>query len=362
MQPDLPTAEFRLHFLASVGLSRCNEPISGDADAMAIRREYHRAGHEEVRLAKLAGRGETRQMKTTLNHLPVGKRQELDHVVDAIRDEFGKAIANRRADVLKAGQILKIVLYGSYARGDWVEDPVGRYFSDFDLLIVVNDERLTDVLEFWEGAEKRLRNDLASGSALRTPTDFIVHSLDDVNDQLAHGRYFFADIVREGVMLFEEPGHPFAATVALPKEAALKEAEKFYREHFTAAQQFMRQAQHAIDDAAPKIAAFDLHQAAEHFYNAVLLVGTLYTPKSHNLVRLRNAAEPIDDRLGTVWPTETKFQKRCFELLRSAYVKARYSEHYRVTPEELAWMMERLTVLQVAVEAVCTARIATLRS
>jgi len=168
--------------------------------------------------------------------------------------------------------------------------------------------------------------------------------------------------VREGVVLFEEPDHPFVEPQPLPSDAALKEAEKFYREHFTAGQQFLRQAQHAINDEAPKIAAFDLHQAAEHFYNAVLLVATLYTPKSHNLVRLRNAAEPIDPQLTDVWPTETKFQKRCFELLRAAYVKARYSEHYRVTAEELEWMQERLQVLQNVVEAICLDRLDKLRA
>jgi hypothetical protein len=28
----------------------------------------------------------------------------------------------------------------------------------------------------------------------------------------------------------------------------------------------------------------------------------------------------MDPRLGKVWPIETKFQKRCFELLRAAYL------------------------------------------
>lgn len=193
---------------------------------MVIRREYSRAGREELRLAKRGGNGKTRGMKTSLEHLPLGKRRELEHVVGVIKDEFGKAIANRRAEGVKDGRILKVVLYGSYARGDWVEDPVGRYFSDFDLLVVVSDEKLTDVLEFWEGAEKRLRTDLASGANLRTPADLIIHSLDDVNNALAQGRYFFADIVREGVVLFEEPDHPFVDPQPLPSEAALKEADR----------------------------------------------------------------------------------------------------------------------------------------
>ena len=90
---------------------------------MVIRREYHRAGREELRLAKRGGNSKTRRMKTSLDHLPLGKRRELEHVVQVIQDAFRKAIANRRADGVKDGQILKIILYGSYARGDWVEDP-----------------------------------------------------------------------------------------------------------------------------------------------------------------------------------------------------------------------------------------------
>lgn len=324
---------------------------------MAIRREFHRAGREEQRLAKRGGKSKTRGMKTSLDHLPAGKRRELAHVVSVIQDEFGKAIANRRADGVKDGRILKIILYGSHARGDWVEDPVGRYFSDFDLLVVVSDEKLTDVLEFWEAAETRLRVDLASGAHLRTPADLIIHSLDDVNDQLTQGRYFFVDIVREGVVLFEEPDHAFVDPQPLASDAALKEAQRFFQEHFVGGQQFLRQAEHAIQDEAPKVAAFDLHQAAEHLYNAVLLVATQYTPKTHNLVRLRNAVEPIDPRLAEVWPTATKFEKRCFELLRAAYVKARYSEHYRVTAEELGWLMGRLELLRDIVQAICRERL-----
>lgn len=91
-------------------------------------------------------------MKTSLDHLPPRKQAELRQVVETVRAAFEEATATRRADRLKHGKILKISLYGSYARGDWVHDPVGRYFSDFDLLIVVDHEDLTD-REFWHEAE-----------------------------------------------------------------------------------------------------------------------------------------------------------------------------------------------------------------
>lgn len=69
-------------------------------------------------------------MRTTIDHLPEGKRRELAHIVQALRDGFAWATERRSQPHLQRGRLLKIILFGSYARGDWVEDPVGRYYSD----------------------------------------------------------------------------------------------------------------------------------------------------------------------------------------------------------------------------------------
>lgn len=322
-----------------------------------LRHDHNRVALAERTLARQRRAGDTGLMGKGLDHLPAGKRRELAFVTDLLREEFAKALSTRQSKALKAGEILQICLFGSYARGDWVDDPVGRYYSDYDLLVVVNDERLTDVLEFWDEAEKRLLAELSAGTHLRTPVNFIVHSLADVNAQLERGRYFFADIAREGIPLFEVPGHPFVEPHELSPATALEEAQGYYEDWSATGRQFLNQARHAIDDGAPKIAAFDLHQAAEHLYNCLLLVLTMWTPKSHNLVRLRGLAEPLDPRLASVWPTETKFQRRCFELLRAAYVKARYSRQYKVTAEELAWIRDRVEALQALVLEICRGRI-----
>jgi predicted nucleotidyltransferase/HEPN domain-containing protein len=296
-------------------------------------------------------------MSKSLDHLPAGKRRELEFVVDVLTEEFAKVLSTRQSKTLKAGEILKIILFGSYARGDWVEDPVGRYFSDYDLLVVVNHEKLTDVLEFWEPAEKRLLAELSAGQRLRTPVNFIVHSLDDVNEQLSRGRYFFVDIARDGIALFEAPDHPFVEPQPLASATALEEAQGYFGEWSGSADDFFEQAKHALWRGRPKIAAFELHQTTEHLYNCLLLVLTLYTPKSHNLIRLRGLAEPLDPRLAAVWPAETKFERRAFELLRAAYVKARYSRHFNISGEELVWLQERVAVLQALVGEICKARI-----
>ncbi|WP_295216117.1 HEPN domain-containing protein [uncultured Brevundimonas sp.] len=298
-------------------------------------------------------------MKRPLRKLPAAKQRELARAVEIIEDGFAQAIATRRADRLKNGRILKIILFGSYARGDWVHDPIGRYFSDFDLLIVVDHDDLTD-FEFWEDVEKRLLAELAGG-LMRTQVSPIVHSLDDVNWKLEHGRGFFIDIVRDGVVLKDTPGVAFSEPQPLPPSTALGEASEYYEDWKETADGFSMAAAFLREKDQPKLAAFNIHQAAETIYQGLLLVLTLYSPKSHNLVRLRNMTEPLEPRLREVWPHETKFEKRCFELLRAAYVKARYSRHYRITEEELTYLTARIEVLRQIVTEASEVRIAELK-
>lgn len=297
-------------------------------------------------------------MNRSLDHLPSLKRAELLRVVDVLKASFAEAMFTKRADRLRNGRILKIILYGSYARGDWVHDPVGRYFSDFDILVVVDHEDLADS-EIWDAALWRTTPGV---SRLRTPVSFIVHSLDDVNHQLERGRSFFADILREGIVLHDTPGVKFVKPGELSPKVALAEAEEHFAEWFLSAAGFRKVARFCVDEGEPKLAAFNLHQATEHLYHCVLLVLTFYSPKSHNLVFLRRRCEPMDNRLQEAFPHGTKFERRCFELLRAAYVKARYSKHYKITDEELAWLTGRIEVLSGQVKIICEERIAALRA
>lgn len=271
--------------------------------------------------------------------------------------EFDDALAGRNAPHRKAGRILKIVLFGSYARGDWVDDPVGGYFSDFDLLVVVNHEELTDVMEYWAQAEDHLVREQAITGEIGTPVNFIVHSFADVNAQLRRGRPFFTDVVRDGVALYEAPNHPFARVRNPSPEESIEEAKANYRHWFTSAQEFLLLAKMARQTSLLNKAAFLLHQASEHFYHCTLLVFTLYSPKSHKLNRLRSLAEEIAPSLIEAWPRDTRFAQRSFELLRRAYVEARYSNNYAITVEELDWLENRVSILNQIVAEVCKPRV-----
>ena len=113
----------------------------------------------------------------------------------------------------------------------------------------------------------------------------------------------------------------------------------------------------ALDAGDLNEAAFVLHQTTERLYHCTLLVFTLYSPKSHKLNFLRSLAEGIEPELIAAWPRATKLERRYFDLLRQAYVNARYSPHYRISDEELGWLRDRVIVLHDLVETTCAERL-----
>ena len=303
-------------------------------------------------------------MKTDLDHLPANKQRELERVKAIVFEEFEDAIALGTMGWKKKGRIDKIILYGSYARGGWVDEPhtAKGYRSDFDLLVIVNDKRLTEKVDFWLKLDDRLIRELAIDMILKTLVDFIVRTLQEVNDGLAHGRYFFMDVARDGIALYEYDDKPLHTPKPKTPEQALAMAREYFDEWMPTAQYAQTLAGYSLKDGQKNYAAFNLHQATERLYHCVLLVCTFYTPHVHNLAFLRTQAERIDMRLVDAWPRERREERARFEKLKEAYVKARYSKHYRITENELQWLDGRVEELGRAVHAICSERIAELEA
>ncbi|MNL37036.1 HEPN domain protein [compost metagenome] len=111
---------------------------------------------------------------------------------------------------------------------------------------------------------------------------------------------------------------------------------------------------------ARKHAAFRLHQATESAYICFLLVSTFYFPRSHNIKFLRSLAEDTDKRLTAAWPREQRADRRRFELLKRAYVEARYSDQYDVGADDLTLQLESVTQLRNLVVKASDERVAKL--
>jgi predicted nucleotidyltransferase/HEPN domain-containing protein len=302
-------------------------------------------------------------MRTDLDHLPAAKQRDLERAVQLIFEEF-EAARESATGPRKRGRILKVILYGSHARGGWVDEPqtAKGYVSDFDLLVIVNQKEWTDRAAYWTKAEERLIAEHTITRTLRTPVNFIVHSLQQVNDGLAHGRFFFMDVAKDGIALYESDDTELHQPRPKTPADALAMAREYYEEWFPAAAGMLSTAQFSQQEGRLRDAAFLMHQAAERLYHCVLLVCTFYTPHNHNLAFLRTQAERLDRRLIDAWPRTAHRDRAMFEKLKEAYVKARYSKHYRISMEQLDWLGGRVEKLGQIVQVVCEQRIAALKT
>lgn len=302
-------------------------------------------------------------MRTDLDHLPAAKQRQLERVVETIFDEFRGATENATGP-RKGARILKIILFGSHARGDWVDAPLSanQYKSDFDILIVVSQKELTDRAAYWAKAEERLIRAYTIEKTLHTPVNFIVHSLHEVNDGLSHGRVFFMEVAKDGIALYDADDRELAAPKPKTAQQAAETAREYFEEWMPLATSSQKIYLFCVSQHEYRDAAFNLHQATERLYACLLLTLTFYTPYNHNIAFLRSIAEGLDRRLYGIWPEDNRQDRAMFQKLKEAYTKARYSKHYKISEEELTWLGERVEELGRVVHQVCSDKIAELEA
>ncbi|MEK7453677.1 MAG: HEPN domain-containing protein [Pseudomonadota bacterium] len=302
-------------------------------------------------------------MKDAIDHLPSVQQGELNRVKQLLMGEFAEATARATQPWKKNGSILKIVLFGSYAREDWVDEPENGYQSDYDLLIIVSHPDLTDIADYWYIAEDRILRDAAIGR----PVNIIVHTLQEVNQALSRGEYFWVDIARDGIILYELPGNELATPQPLTAADAYEMASCYFRDQLRSLDQWIELAEYSVSRTSQepdwsRKAAFNLHQATETAYACFLLVRTFYFPRSHNIKFLRSLAEDSEPRLIEAWPRAARIDRRRFELLKRAYVEARYSASYEIGNDDLNALAQSVRALREMVETVSRERIETLRT
>jgi len=278
-------------------------------------------------------------MKTSLEHLPEPKQAQL------------RAIT---AIFCEGAPVEMLILFGSHARGDWVEDPETGYLSDYDVLAVVESEKLAKDLVLWNELEGRAR-----AVAEKTPVTLIVHDLKFLNHEIRIGQYFFADIVNEGVLLYDSRKFQLAKPKALNAQERLQLAERNFTNWFDSASKFWRGSRYYSAQRWLKESAFLLHQATERYYHGALLVLTGYKQRTHDIEKLGNLAGAQHPLLVDVLPKTEPSDAHLFDLLKRAYIDARYSMSYHITAEELNTLQARVIVLGERVRVACLEKIAT---
>lgn len=283
------------------------------------------------------------RVKRSVDHLPLRKQQQILQVVNIIKELL---------------PVQKIILFGSHATGTWVEDKyvedgvLYEYRSDYDFLIVTegNTEKEYIVTDKIVNRSKNL---------FHTAVNVIVHDIHYINEGLEVGQYFFSDIVKEGVLLHDTGNTAFAEPKELTPAEQREIAEDYFKEWFHSAKQFLIAGEIFAQREENKIAAFQLHQAAERFYNSTLLVFTGYKPKTHSLEKLRQYVRFCSKKVFDIFPEapDDKRNEHLFDLLRRGYIDARYKRDYAITDDELKELTGLLQKMSGIVEKECLLKI-----
>jgi uncharacterized protein len=292
-------------------------------------------------------------LKTDISYLPNHKQAELKSIVAALIPRYV--------------EIELIILFGSYARNQQVEDTyiengiTYEYKSDYDLLIVLSNNNKANADSFLQSVNTKL-----SELQLQTPTHPIFNGIDFINKELEKGNYFFADIKKEGIVLFNTTRYQLADKKELSSKEKQTQAQQYFDYWFESASMFFENYEYNFFKGTENlkyynIAAFQLHQATERYYNCIQLVFTGYKSKSHDLEILGQLAKSFNIEFGKVFVTSTQQERERFILLKKAYVDARYNIEYRITKADLEYLAERVNLLIELTDKICKEKIASFK-
>jgi HEPN domain-containing protein/predicted nucleotidyltransferase len=281
-------------------------------------------------------------MKSSLSHLPKIKQDQILQITEIIKEVVNPEM---------------IILFGSYAKGTYVENKYRgkdgihyEYISDYDFLVVTNNNPVKTSEQ--ESLIMNRTDDFEPAINLE------IHELDYINKGLELGEYFFVDIVKEGIVLHDKGDTKFGEPRELTLTEQKEKAQRYFDTWFPQANAFIKSAVFNLNENELKIGAFVLHQAAESLYYSTLLVFTDYKPKVHNLWKLRKKSKPYSEELFLVFRAEIdKHEEHLFDLLKRGYIDARYRNDYIITKEELTMLIERVRKMQSIIEVICKEKI-----
>ena len=288
-------------------------------------------------------------MKESLEHLPPEKRKELERGVSVIRE--------------MCDDLEMIILFGSHARGDYRDeddlapDRKSGWVSDFDILVVTGTEEKAKNGALWHRISER-----CNGLDPYMPFRIIAHDIAYMKKRLKRIHYFFSDIVREGCLLYTSGKYQLNVRKELLPEQKYEVAQEHFDNWFENATSFFDYFEYGFNKGNYKVAAFQLHQAAESSYKAFLLVMTNYVPHDHYLSSADKQVQELFPDMEQIFPRKTKEEEERFKNFDYAYIGARYDSKYQISVEDLEYFSKRVKRLLELTEKMCKEKIASYKT
>jgi excisionase family DNA binding protein len=280
--------------------------------------------------------------KKSLSNLPEYKINELATITETILKELD--------------DVQMIILFGSYARGNWIEDVCSEkdytyeYKSDFDILVVTKYAETANNPDLQHKLEGKLNR-------TETTVNLIFHDIQFINAQLNNGQYFFSDIQEEGAILYDSGRFGFPKKRKLNIEKRKKTAQQDFDQWYEKAKRFYNHFQKDLEKKWYNEALFELHQSIRCFYTTMLSVFCGYKPQNCDLEKLGRYVASYEPSFLTVFHCTTERQDKMFKLLNNANNHICNENSQNITKVDLAHLEQRAQKLMELTRESCKKKI-----
>jgi HEPN domain-containing protein len=248
------------------------------------------------------------------------------------KDATNDPLASILSVITRSMEAEKVFLLGTHPAKD------GE--TEHDLLVLLKDTHSRPLHEYESLVVNR-----CEAQGLR-PVTISVYKLSLVNHLLAQGSLFFSQVCTPDKLVYDAGNIPLNKPAEISRQDLKEQARQQFDSLQAKAKGFLAGARYYQQSGNPELAAFLLHQAAEHSLNALLVPMMGFRLQTHNLRKLLAHCRRFTGALQSIFPEDTDQEIRLFSLLQKAYIHARYNDSFPIGPEEVEILGRRVEALQ----------------
>jgi uncharacterized protein len=178
------------------------------------------------------------------------------------------------------------------------------------------------------------------------PVTVIVATTAQFNKWLNGGHRFACTVIKTAVLLHDGSGIPLSTPAAVNEEEDKIYSANYFHQGVNRVKEFMAGAVLYQVRVQYKMAAFMLHQAAEHALGSIFKKATGLHINTHNIDKLVRYCTMLSYKIPALFPKEGEVNARLFQLLQKAYIDTRYKDEFNISNADLTILVERVKSLQ----------------
>jgi HEPN domain-containing protein len=178
------------------------------------------------------------------------------------------------------------------------------------------------------------------------PVTVVVLKTEQFNNWLNEGHRFAYTVIKIAVLLHDSTNMPLVIPERINEEAVKRSNEKYYARGVNMVNEFIAGAELYRVRVQNKMAAFMLHQAAEHALRAIFKATTGLHINTHNIDKLIRYCTMVNYKIPAVFPRNNDTGERLFQLLQKAYIDTRYKDEFTISNSDILALMQSIRTLQ----------------